>query len=58
MMDKLCESCPDNYTLIAQDKYSKTYLTTKKMIVFKKPRILSEKQKLQLVNMRSRLNQK
>lgn len=36
-LDKLCEKYPNYYSLTAQDKYSKTYQTTKKMIAFKKP---------------------
>ena len=50
-LDKLCESCPDHYTLTSENYPSKTYETTKNQIRFKgyrKP--LSEEQRQAAIN--------
>ena len=33
-LDKLCEKCPDEYKLVSEDGYSKTYSVPKKRIRF------------------------
>lgn len=47
-LDKLCIKFPDNYKLIKEDEYSKTYSTSKKNIKFKSPRILTDEQREKL----------
>lgn len=45
-LDMLAEKYPNHYKLISEDSVSKTYeCTTKKLIKFVQPRILTEEQK-------------
>jgi hypothetical protein len=48
-LDKNCVKCPDQYKLIKEDEFSKTYITNnKKNIKFATKRILTEEQKEKL----------
>lgn len=50
-LNKFCEIYPEFYKEeINQDIYGKNYLVNKDFIVFKKPRILTKKQKLKLLS--------
>jgi hypothetical protein len=44
-LNKLCDKYPDQYKLKNEDKLSKTYITSKKLIKFSYKRILSEESK-------------
>lgn len=45
-LDKLVVKYPEQYKVQTQDEYSKTYLiSSKKLIAFKKPLILTDEQK-------------
>jgi hypothetical protein len=44
-LDKLVEEYPDDYKIINQDEYSKTYKFSKKLILYRKPVHLTEEQK-------------
>lgn len=47
-LDKLCKTNPESYMLKCCDEVSKTYLSYKKLIGFKKPVIMSDEQKQKL----------
>jgi hypothetical protein len=41
-LDKLCKNFPDTYKLMKQDRYSKSYETSKKLISIRAPKTLSD----------------
>lgn len=45
-LDRLCEKSPDQYKVIQQDGYSKTYTMPKKLVSFRIPRELTEGQRV------------
>lgn len=48
-LDKNCAKCPEQYKLVKEDEYSKTYTTSnKKNIKFGIKRVLTEEQKEKL----------
>ena len=48
-LDSLCAEFPDTYKLKKQDEISKTYTVPKDYITFRKPRVISERQRERLI---------
>lgn len=44
-LDRLCEKSPNQYKVIQQDAYSKTYTMPKKLVSFRIPREMTEEQR-------------
>lgn len=56
-LDALVEKYPDHYKLVKQDDIAKYYeIASKKLIQFRPPRILSEKQKNELIERMRTIN--
>lgn len=47
-LDKLCKKFPDTYKCVKEDNCSKSYVTSKKMISIRAPKVLSEEHKAKL----------
>lgn len=48
-LDSLCAEFPEIYKLKKQDEISKTYTVPKEYITFRKPRVISERQRERLI---------
>lgn len=48
-LDRLCEKAPEQYNVIQQDDYSKTYTMPKRLVSFRIPREMTEEQRVAAV---------